>query len=97
MEEDKISVTLLSYTPNPEKVIATAMRQSRYSESVGKLDLNETEIKHLLNLAITLGHFSVFEHAFSPLQFLVFQGAVLINLCDIGFSPLPSKARDMLN
>ena len=64
MEEDKISVTLLSYTPNPEKVIATAMRQSRYSESVGTLDLNETEIKHLLNLAITLGHFSVFEHAF---------------------------------
>ena len=64
MEEGKISVTLLSYTPNPEKVIATAMRQSRYSESVGKLDLNETEIKHLLNLAITLGHLSVFEHAF---------------------------------
>lgn len=64
MEEDKISVTLLSYTPNPEKVIATAMRQSRYSESVGTLDLNETEIKHLLNLAITLGHLSVFEHAF---------------------------------
>ena len=63
MEKDKISVTLLAYTPNPEKVIATAMRQSRYSENVSKLDLNETEIKHLLNLAITLGHLSVFEHA----------------------------------
>ena len=63
MEEGKISVKLLSCTPNPEKVIATAMRQSRYSEGVGTLDLNETEIKHLLNLAITLGHFSVFEHA----------------------------------
>ena len=63
MEKDKISVTLLTYTPNPEKVIATAMRQSRYSENVSKLDLNETEIKHLLNLAITLGHLSVFEHA----------------------------------
>lgn len=63
MEKDKISVTLLTYTPNPEKVIATAMRQSRYSENVGTLDLNKTEIKHLLNLAITLGHLSVFEHA----------------------------------
>jgi len=55
-------VNLLSYTPDPERVIATAMRQSRYRGGVKDLNLKEDDIKRLLDLALTLGHFSVFEH-----------------------------------
>lgn len=58
----KASVELISYTPNPELVVALSMRQSRYAGSIKNLDLSEDDIKRLINLAIKLGHFSVFEH-----------------------------------
>lgn len=62
MEEGRVSVYLLSYTPNPELVVATAMRQSRYPGGVKDLNLSEDDIVRLINLALRLGHFSVFEH-----------------------------------
>jgi len=58
----KASVELISYTPNPELVVALSMRQSRYAGSIKNLNLGEDDIKRLINLAIKLGHFSVFEH-----------------------------------
>ncbi len=56
------SVTLFAYTPNPERVVATAMRQSRYKGNVKEIDLSEEDIKRLINLALNLRHMSVFEH-----------------------------------
>lgn len=57
-----INVTLLNYTPNPERTVALAMRQSRSSKSVTNLNLSDDDVKHLIQLALRLGHFSVFEH-----------------------------------
>ncbi|MFU2158252.1 MAG: FAD-dependent thymidylate synthase [Caldisericum sp.] len=62
MLEGRVSVTLINYTPNPEITVATAMRQSRYQGSVKDLNLKSEDIVHLINLALKLGHFSVFEH-----------------------------------
>jgi thymidylate synthase (FAD) len=58
----KIEVKLLTHTPNPELVVATAMRQSRFRGGIMKLNIKEGEVRHLINLALELGHFSVFEH-----------------------------------
>ncbi len=55
-------VEMISYTPCTETVVATAMRQSRYKGSIKNLSLDNEDVKHLINLAIDLGHFSVFEH-----------------------------------
>ena len=57
-----MKVKLIAYTPNPELVVATAMRQSRYKGGVADLKLEEKDVKHLIDLALKLGHFSVFEH-----------------------------------
>ncbi len=57
-----LSVTLVSYTPEPERVVGTAMRQSRYRGGVRDVKLTEEQSKHLIELALKLGHFSVFEH-----------------------------------
>ena len=63
MEREKApSVKLITYTPEPEKVVATAMRQSRFKGGVIMLNLKEDKIKHLVELALKLGHLSVFEH-----------------------------------
>ena len=58
-----IKVQLLAYSPEPEKLVARAMRQSRYSGSVTDLELKEEDTKRLIELALQLGHLSVFEHA----------------------------------
>ena len=57
-----MKVRLIAYTPDPELVVATAMRQSRFKGGVADLKLNEKEVKRLINLALKLGHLSVFEH-----------------------------------
>lgn len=57
-----ISVTLVSCTPEPEIVVGTAMRQSRYRGGVKDIKLTEEQSEHLVKLALKLGHFSVFEH-----------------------------------
>jgi len=60
-----ISVTLLSYTPNPEATIAAAARLS--TSPVGAAQLRERmgpkEIDRLLGVLLTSGHLSPFEHA----------------------------------
>jgi len=58
-----VKVQLLAYSPEPEKLVARAMRQSRYSGSVTDLELKEEDTKRLIELALQLGHLSVFEHA----------------------------------
>lgn len=62
MQKSRVAVYLLAYTPNPELVVATAMRQSRYPGGVKDLTLGEEDMARLINLALQLGHFSVFEH-----------------------------------
>ncbi len=60
--ESVLTVNLIAYTPEPEKVVATAMRQSRFKGGISELDLTDEDIARLINLALNLGHFSVFEH-----------------------------------
>jgi thymidylate synthase (FAD) len=60
--ERKPGLALLTYTPNPELIVATAMRQSRFKGGVVNIELNQNDIKRLIELAMTLKHFSVFEH-----------------------------------
>ncbi len=60
--ESVLKVALISYTPEPELVVATAMRQSRYKGGVINLTLKSEDVKHLIELALKLGHLSVFEH-----------------------------------
>ncbi|MGB9694663.1 MAG: FAD-dependent thymidylate synthase [Caldisericaceae bacterium] len=55
-------VKILAYTPEPENVVAIAMRQSRFAGGVRSLNLDQSEVKRLIELAMSLGHFSVFEH-----------------------------------
>lgn len=56
-------VKIISHTKNPEETVAKAMRQSRFEGGVCDLDLHAEETKRLINLALQLGHLSVFEHA----------------------------------
>jgi len=60
--ESTLKVALISYTPDPELVVATAMRQSRYRGGVISLTLKSEDVKRLISLALKLGHLSVFEH-----------------------------------
>lgn len=62
LRESTLQVKLISHTPMPEVVVATAMRQSRFKGGVSELSLDRKEIVRLINLALNLGHFSVFEH-----------------------------------
>lgn len=57
------TVKLLAYTPHPQMIVATAMRQSRLRGGVSEVHLAEEDIERLIKLALTLKHFSVFEHA----------------------------------
>ncbi|NCO28044.1 MAG: thymidylate synthase (FAD) [Caldiserica bacterium CG02_land_8_20_14_3_00_36_38] len=58
----KPEVVLLSHTPDPERIVATAMRQSRFKGGVVGVKLTRDDIKRLIELALNLKHFSVFEH-----------------------------------
>ncbi|ACI18385.1 FAD-dependent thymidylate synthase [Dictyoglomus thermophilum] len=58
-------VKLISYTPEPEKVCALAMRLCHYQGNIEELEekLTPEEISRLLNKAKKLQHMSIFEHA----------------------------------
>jgi thymidylate synthase (FAD) len=58
----KPEVVLLSHTPDPERIVATAMRQSRFKGGVVNVKLTQDVIKKLIELALNFKHFSVFEH-----------------------------------
>jgi len=58
-----LKVSLLNYTPNPERTVALAMRQSHAKGSVAEMDLSDEEVERLINLAWKRRHMSVFEHA----------------------------------
>ena len=58
-----LKVSLLNYTPNPERTVALAMRQSHAKGSVAEIDLSDEEVERLINLAWKRRHMSVFEHA----------------------------------
>jgi thymidylate synthase (FAD) len=60
-----LKVKLISYTPEPEKVCALAMRLCHYQGSIEELEekLTPEEIVRLLNKAKKLQHMSIFEHA----------------------------------
>ena len=60
--ERKPGLVLLTHTPNPELIVATAMRQSRFKGGVVNIELSQNDIKRLIELAVSLKHFSVFEH-----------------------------------
>jgi len=58
-------VVLLSYTPNPERVVAAAIRQCRSIVGADKLmtDLTDDDVKRLIRQCIEMGHLSPIEHA----------------------------------
>lgn len=58
-------VVLLSYTPNPEKVVAAAIRQCRSTAGADKLmvELSDDDVKRLIKQCIEMGHLSPIEHA----------------------------------
>lgn len=60
-----MQVTLVSYTPNPELVIAVAARSSASSLSATKLwdTLSARQVENLLKQLLESGHLSPFEHA----------------------------------
>ncbi len=59
-----MKVTLLSHTPDPERVAAAAARQcySKFSAAKAYSDLSPEDIKRLLRKIIASGHLSVLEH-----------------------------------
>lgn len=60
-----LRVTLLSYTPEPERVVAAAIRQCRSRKSADVLykELSDEDVKRLIRLCIKMGHLSPIEHA----------------------------------
>lgn len=60
-----MKVTLLSFTPDPERVVAASARQcySKFSATKALRELTESDIQRLLKKVIGSGHFSVLEHA----------------------------------
>lgn len=60
-----MKVTLISYTKDPEKVIAAAVRQCYSSDSavVMKRKMTETERAKMIKMVIGSGHTSTIEHA----------------------------------
>ncbi|MGC8935995.1 MAG: FAD-dependent thymidylate synthase [Candidatus Methanomethylicaceae archaeon] len=60
-----MKVTLLSFTPDPERVVAASARQcySKFSATKALRELTESDIQRLLKKVIGSGHLSVLEHA----------------------------------
>ncbi|MEN3054766.1 MAG: FAD-dependent thymidylate synthase, partial [Candidatus Methanosuratincola petrocarbonis] len=60
-----MKVTLLSHTPDPERVAAAAARQcySKFSAAKAYSGLSQDDIRRLLRKIIASGHLSVLEHA----------------------------------
>jgi len=58
-------VDLIAYTPEPERIVATAARLCYSSLDASQLvqDLSEKQIENLLNIVISGGHLSTLEHA----------------------------------
>lgn len=56
---------MLSYTPDPERVVAAAIRQCRSSKGADLIynELTDYEIKRLIRLCIKMSHLSPIEHA----------------------------------
>jgi thymidylate synthase (FAD) len=65
MEVMKMAVTLLKYTPDPERTVAVAARVCYSPATVGELEtaLSDAEIGRLLGYLLRAGHTSTFEHA----------------------------------
>lgn len=66
MIENKLKVTLLEYTPNPDQVIATAARLCYSNQDVDKIvetfSKDEAKTAEFVAKLNDLGHYSVFEH-----------------------------------
>jgi len=60
-----LKVSLLSFTPDPERVVAASARQcySKFSATKALSELTSSEIQRLLKKVIESGHLSVLEHA----------------------------------
>lgn len=60
-----MNIELLSHTPEPEKVVALAARLCYSPTSIGELQqrLDATDIESFLDKIMSLGHYSVLEHA----------------------------------
>jgi len=60
-----MKVTLIGFTPDPERVVAAAAKQcySKYSATKALKELTDEEIKKQLKRRISDGHLSVLEHA----------------------------------
>ncbi len=60
-----VKATIISHTPDPERVAALAYRQCRFEEGIDKLSdrLDEQQIERYIRKAIEDGHTSVLEHA----------------------------------
>jgi len=58
-------VVLLAYTPDPERVVAAAIRQCRSRKGADEIyrALSEGDIKRLIRHCIKMGHLSPIEHA----------------------------------
>jgi thymidylate synthase (FAD) len=61
----KLKVKLLSYTKNPQGVVAAAIRQCYSPDSAGKImkKLSLLERERLIKMVISSGHISTLEHA----------------------------------
>lgn len=60
-----MNVALINHTPNPERAIATAARMCYANVGADELleSMADTEVRRILKIIITSGHFSALEHA----------------------------------
>jgi thymidylate synthase (FAD) len=57
-----MKITLLNFTPEPERTVALSARLCYSSEPPSKLTLNDKEVEVLINKLLKSGHESPFEH-----------------------------------